>query len=1645
MLTDNNANEYALSDSLFAVPEVPSYLIGADNHQIGATGASIVDPTTWGDRADNAFKFSVSALTRAVTSTLNSAVAVGELVGVADESNRADTGEWLQGMDDDLAQYYRQNQNSVDTVGDVIGMFAPGLAGMKLLNMAQKGIALASEGRAGLSLAAHFGTLPTKQAVFAAAAKAEISAGTGAYSLINGNLAKSLAAGYAQSALEFAAFDTAAALTMKDSPLFVNHDMSDIAYNALLGGGFIGAGVMGTAIAVRTVMDMKRAGNVIDKATHDWRTVRNEVTKEVPANEAVAWHLNNIENIPAVDPTDPLSKLKLKGAAEVKLAELDAGRLATQKLVKGDAELGNVSFDILSLSTSEDVANKLAGAVRISRAGREIPEVERMVKAGTHDSKYIKFFGEDAGNVYDAPKTLRLADKLDNEAEVLATARSYKHKQGQVWAVSTAKDADEVEARYIMALTGNFDPKVAIAGTDIPFLERGYKELVANPALETIALKDGTKLDRTGLWNHLEELKGAEANKILAINNISGEAALTTEDIAKMVNISASELKSGIRPNASRPETAMFAMQGEADTYTAKLIAAGKWKEDKGTIKTYLQPQFAKVTYDMEKADLINNHEISGMVALKEEQRIYREQTVSLTDNYDSQFGDKNASFAGLSLSTSEDVANKSAVVTYPNQINPALMRGANRESVGGGLFTAQNSGYKLLGSYMQQLGVMTAFRKQKLAERLADTFSAPGHAVLNDPAASTELWRTVQQLRQTPEKYELVAGRGLVNIKQMDYEAKLAAAAKAGKSEAELAKLAKPVFEDTKAPVEIALNTKGMQDWAATWNTYHKNHLAYQSGLRNSQGLVTQESLQRIFYVPPVDSRQFPYYAFVVDDSITGTGHVSMIHANTAADLEALAAKIPTERGLKVIYKDQSERWHKAAKDYDYDLGINENYIDSILKRSGVSAPYNVRTDAKLLHEELMQWRGRQDVGLLYDMVEHRYAPEFAELRRQGAQYDLARTSTKGYVADKFKAAQSNPYTDYIKSALDISRDDTTPIWSAVNRLAETGISSAVNKLSDTFKSVITPADLEEMNKELQSIGCSVFEDAATYALANHTAPKPVLSNWIRQANSLLTFTMLRSDPMNALNNGFGHGVLYGTELKAMIQDVMATGAEGTAAIKAMGHMKLPGTPNTVLSPAKFAANAYGEFFRNIIGREDKGQLYNYFKQLNLLPSYTDQFGQMMGHLTLEGGETAVQLSERMNKALAAGKKIGEFTEKVSGNKVAEEMNRFVAAHTAYSVAQEAVKRGVITQDMVPSIINTFVNRVNGVVLASQRPLLFRGPVGQAVGLFQTYQFNMLQQLFRYVGEGKSGRVATLLGLQGSLYGMNGLPAFNAMNNFLVGNAAGNVEHQDVITATYDAAGKEVGDWLLYGAASNFLLHPDLKINTYSRGDINPRQVTVIPTTFADVPIIGAATKFFGSMYETAQKIDKGADVWGAVIQGVEHSGISRPLAGFAQAMEATTNEGMQVYSTDNAGNIGMHNDLFSATTAARLMGAKPLDEAVAFDALHRITVYKAADTKRLNTLGEAIKTTTAAGNAPDQDQINTFIGEYMKAGGKQQQFAQFYHQQVLGANKSKVNQMIDNGNNFQSRYMQKIMGGYQLQDFANTRVQPTEPTSEE
>jgi hypothetical protein len=363
------------------------------------------------------------------------------------------------------------------------------------------------------------------------------------------------------------------------------------------------------------------------------------------------------------------------------------------------------------------------------------------------------------------------------------------------------------------------------------------------------------------------------------------------------------------------------------------------------------------------------------------------------------------------------------------------------------------------------------------------------------------------------------------------------------------------------------------------------------------------------------------------------------------------------------------------------------------------------------------------------------------------------------------------------------------------------------------------------------------------------------------------------------------------------------------------------------------------------------------------------------------------------------------------------------------------AVSRELMSTKEQLAYINTFVNRTQGNYLASQRPMAFQGPIGQAMGLFQTYQFNLIQQLLRHAGEGHAKDAMTLMALQGTIHGMNGLPAFNAVNTHIIGSASGNQKHRDAYDATYGIAGKTGGDFLMYGIASSAmgLLHPDLKVNLYTRGDINPRHVTILPNNPSTVPIVQAFGKFAANIITTSQKIAAGGDVGTTLIQGLEHNGISRPLAGLAQTLEAFNNPQMASYSTSKRGNVIAANDLMSLANFARIAGGKPLDEAIALDATYRFRTYGLKDARSRDVLGKAIKSTMMAGNNPTQEQIEGFAEDYAARGGRQQEFAGWFGQLYKTANASQANQIQKSLSSPFTQSMQQIMGGETLRDFSN------------
>jgi hypothetical protein len=738
------------------------------------------------------------------------------------------------------------------------------------------------------------------------------------------------------------------------------------------------------------------------------------------------------------------------------------------------------------------------------------------------------------------------------------------------------------------------------------------------------------------------------------------------------------------------------------------------------------------------------------------------------------------------------------------------------------------------------------------------------------------------------------------------------------------------------------------------------------------------------------------------------------MIHAASEKELGALLDRVPVN--YQKITKSDSEAFFKARGEYEYNRSLHENYIDTDLANRGVFSNFFPKSDPDKIINDILQQNLRESDMLIQESVRLRYEPQFNMLEDLGRQYSKIDTSRFAGRIETLEKTTDNPYFNHIKTALDISKINEHPLIYGFNKTLDEAVSRFSSALGDVWGGVRTPADLDALNAVMDKYGMKpAYYDAALHMHANHTAPKGVLTSFVRKANSLLSLFTLGLDPLNAVNNAIGSNILRMTELRHLTKAIAQGDTEIAGDLAKAAKIALPGVGDEILAPSKLVAQAVANFWKS----EVRGGLMEKYKSMGLIKDRVEQLKLLVDDFTLKGTETVAELEGRMSAGFARAQELATKGESLTGNKLAEEFNRFISANVMDQITDIAVRKGLMDEATAGAYINTFVNRVEGNIIASQRPLIFQGPIGQAIGLFQSYQFNLLQQLFRYSAEGSRKDLATLLGLQSTLYGLQSLPAFQFINTHIVGQMSGNTEHKDAYDAIYGAAGRTAGNFMLYGIPSNLL-----QTNIYSRGDINPRQITILPTTMQEIPLVAGWGKFLGNMKETIGKVQGGGNIWESILQGVEHNGISRPLAGFAQVLQAAGPGGM-VYSTSGKGSILYSNDLFSLASLSRLAGGRPLDEAIVNDALFRVKTYEAARRSDMQSLAERVKTSLIQGEQGTEEQILGFAKRYAELGGKQDGFNKWMMSLYKNANVPQSQQLQQSLSNPFSYKMQLLMGG--------------------
>ena len=1153
----------------------------------------------------------------------------------------------------------------------------------------------------------------------------------------------------------------------------------------------------------------------------------------------------------------------------------------------------------------------------------------------------------------------------------------------------------EANARYTWAKLRGIKAGDEISATDIPMLEQLYREAVASKKgfekfLAELEAKGVTIVEHEGLPTTPSDLLSIIRDaKDDVIHTLLENPKVSAEEVSRVANVPEKYLESGM--NAAKAEDYMIDPQ------------------------KYMSVNHVQLEYNIGNMSISEGNIARGLQDVQMRIQLIKDAAESAVVKH---LGPKNTAALKFDLNS----------------------RAANAQGAGPGFFSFSNAAYGTLGQQAERIGQrITAVINDKM-KAVSDNLLGVASKLRADPDVAAEVGNFIAARRRTGEAYTFlpkevaarywldentaVLTKSLVKNKAgaiVDWN-------KAYTPEGFLPGAAK-VDPGVRVP-DAGLHTfYHLSPSAAAWeraNTALNDARLMQLNDRYAAQGVSKTLETGNLYAPPIDTGKYPYFALVKANpgTMMADDGVAMITARSAEDLKHKISMFD-ETQYSVYTKEMIKKDHMIQGDYDYQRNFMQARVNSEMQRRGILNDIFPDINPESVISDYLSFHSRQETRSIRDFVELNNAQLFAELRAMGSKFTEADRSRTGWLPSIFNRTPQNPYNSYIRTALGIHDRDTYRLWTEAQEKLEAFGDTAFNMVRSAFysaKAGVISYEKAAATAERFGLGNpygTALNALRAYGDFSNRLPEPrVLSNFISRANSVLAATTIRLDVFQSLINTISAPILTLAEMQSVkagpLKDLVTTA--------------LPdGSTKTVPATTKLFYNSIKNWFSS----ETKAQWMPLYKEIGAVRDISSDMANMIDAVALPMG--------RMSESVAL-KKMNDMVEwgaKVSGSRYSEEFVRFVAADSARQIFQAAGYEGKQLADN----IMTFVNRVHGNYVASQRPIAFQGPIGSAVGMFQTYQFNLMQQLFRYVENGEGKTIAMLSGLQTSIFGLQGLPGFQLINNSIIGNAANNPTHADLYSAIPNLMDRKLGDYLLYGVASNVL-----GTGLYTRGDINPRQITVLPLNPLQYPAIQGGITFMSNFIDTLDNIGKGGNLTTSVLLGLEHNGLSRPLAGLGQMMNGmvTTKDGSLITTTrPGQGNEMGWNDIINASNAARLLGARPLDEAITMDALYRSTVYQAKNLTRIKDLGQAAKTWLYDGGSMPNDAVENFASRYASAGGDITHFAQAMMRWTNDANVSTANKVFQQLQKPISQNMMTIMGGQPLPDYRNqgsTAVAPVQ-----
>lgn len=327
----------------------------------------------------------------------------------------------------------------------------------------------------------------------------------------------------------------------------------------------------------------------------------------------------------------------------------------------------------------------------------------------------------------------------------------------------------------------------------------------------------------------------------------------------------------------------------------------------------------------------------------------------------------------------------------------------------------------------------------------------------------------------------------------------------------------------------------------------------------------------------------------------------------------------------------------------------------------------------------------------------------------------------------------------------------------------------------------------------------------------------------------------------------------------------------------------------------------------------------------------------------------------------------------------IAEQETRLWSLSVGYQAAKTAFPG--ISEVEADLFAKSFLARTIGNYHASQRPALFQGTLGSAIGLFQTYMLSWAQNMYRNIEEKNMLALSSQMLSQAGIFGMNSMPLYQQFSQAIGTHFSD--KHFDLTTGTYRAVPEPVADFIIHG------LPASLGVGLYTRGDINPRVPFVAANPLDTFAAVNVARQFYattGHLMTTMMASQGFADKTRALLEGLSIQSMSRPLA---RIVEMTPQYNAETQSWEALGTITREGNRVGTSqmvwsmpgVLSRVLSSRSSTEQIKRDMMFSQSYYGTLDSDNRKRTANQFKISLRNGDL-DETKFDKISAEYLRSG---------------------------------------------------------------